>query len=83
MDKNRFSLLEDSSENRLCFLCLKVSTEICPYCSIPYCCQEHYQQHYNSKLDYCFPFRVLQKPEVSQLLASRALFKVIFFPKGW
>ena len=83
MDKNRFSLLEDSSQNRLCFLCLKASTEICSSCSIPYCCQDHYQQHYDSNLDYCFPFRVLQKPEVSHsYFASFAFFKVFISKVG-
>ena len=62
MDKNRFSLLDS---DKLCFLCLETASETCSFCDIPYCCQDHLRQHYNEKLDYCYPFRVLQRPEVS------------------
>ena len=28
-------------------------------------CTEHFKVHYNENIDYCYPFRVLQKPKVS------------------
>ena len=53
-----------SQSENLCFLCLQPASNICDKCSIPYCNQEHYKVHYNADTDYCYPFRVLQKPEV-------------------
>ena len=28
-------------------------------------CAEHLKVHYNEDIDYCYPFRVLQRPKVS------------------
>ena len=68
MEKNRFSTLENQSE--LCFLCLEKCAELCSKCSIPYCSEEHFRQHFNEELDYCYPFRVMQKPLVGRYLVS-------------
>ena len=48
----------------LCFLCLESANYTCDKCELPYCNQEHYNVHYDDEKDYCYPFRVLQKPEV-------------------
>ena len=58
------------SEN-LCFLCLQPASNICDKCSVPYCNQEHYKVHYNADTDYCYPFRVLQKPEVMKIVLNK------------
>ena len=58
------------SEN-LCFLCLQPASNICDKCSVPYCNQEHYKVHYNEDTDYCYPFRVLQKPEVMKIVLNK------------
>ena len=63
MAEDRFSLI-DKTES-LCFLCLKESDEFCKKCEIPFCCPEHLRVHYNETLDYCYPFRVMQRPQVS------------------
>ena len=61
-----------SSEDT-CFLCLKRTDKFCKMCTLPYCSQAHYDLHKTSntsgtldeaKKEYCFPFRVLEKPEV-------------------
>ena len=62
----RFTLV--SSTDNLCFLCLKPAEQICPKCSIPYCSEECNAVHYNPDSDYCYPFRVLQKPGVGRYL---------------
>ena len=59
----------DSVEN-LCFLCLKEADQLCGKCGIPFCCMEHYEVHYDEKLNYCYPFRVLQRPEVNIYVIS-------------
>ena len=60
-------------EKDKCFLCLNDANEYCAKCSLPYCCDAHYQLHSTSNKDivkgadessYCFPFRVLERPEV-------------------
>ena len=48
----------------LCFLCLDLANYRCDKCDTPYCSPEHYNVHYDNEKDYCYPFRVLQKPEV-------------------
>ena len=48
----------------LCFLCLKSADLICDKCGVPYCSLECYKVHYDTDKEYCYPFRVLQKPEV-------------------
>ena len=55
----------------LCFLCLQPASNICDKCSVPYCNQEHYKVHYNADTDYCYPFRVLQKPEVMKIVLNK------------
>ena len=64
---------DKSQENDKCFLCLNDANEYCAKCSLPYCCDAHYQLHSTSNKDivkgadessYCFPFRVLERPEV-------------------
>ena len=49
---------------KLCFLCLKPTDLCCEKCLLPYCNQEHYKVHYNKEDEYCYPFRVLQRPMV-------------------
>ena len=64
MAEDRFTNIK--STESLCFLCLKDADQLCKKCEIPYCCREHLQVHYNENIDYCYPFRVLQRPQVSQ-----------------
>ena len=52
----------------LCFLCLELANYTCDKCELPYCNQEHYNVHYDDEKDYCYPFRVLQKPEVRSIV---------------
>ena len=63
---DRFSLVEP--RDNLCFLCLQQADNLCGKCGIPYCDQEHFSIHYNQDSDYCYPFRVLQRPGVSLFL---------------
>ena len=63
MAEDRFSQIKNTES--LCFLCLKKADQLCKKCEIPYCSQEHFNVHYDEKIDYCYPFRVMQRPEVS------------------
>ena len=63
MAEDRFSDIK--SVESLCFLCLKDADYICEKCGIPYCSPECFRVHYNENTDYCYPFRVLQRPQVS------------------
>ena len=79
---NRFESIEDQVDN-LCFLCLKVCSDFCEKCGLAYCCLSHYNVH--AKNDYCYPFKVLQKPGVRlhslydlRLIAKFILASVIF-----
>ena len=63
MAEDRFSQIKNTES--LCFLCLKEADQLCKKCEIPYCSQEHFNVHYDEKIDYCYPFRVMQRPEVS------------------
>ena len=65
---------------KLCFLCLKPTDLCCEKCLLPYCNQEHYKVHYNKEDEYCYPFRVLQKPMVCFSFLKNAFFSCIF---GW
>ena len=56
-----------------CFLCIKTADRHCKNCLLPYCGEAHYALHTTSiedsnsdgsKVHYCFPFRVLERPEV-------------------
>ena len=62
MAEDRFSQIKNTES--LCFLCLKEADQLCKKCEIPYCSQEHFNVHYDEKNDYCYPFRVMQRPEV-------------------
>ena len=64
---------KEMSDKDRCFLCLKESDKFCNSCLQPYCSKDHYDLHTISNIDmpsgervanYCFPFRVLQRPEV-------------------
>ena len=79
---NRFEAIEDQVDN-LCFLCLKACSDFCEKCGLAYCCLSHYNVH--AKNDYCYPFKVLQKPGVRlhslydlRLIAKFILASVIF-----
>ena len=61
------------SDSDICFLCMKPSDKFYQSCLLPYCSQAHYDLHTITHEDmgtgelnaeYCFPFRVLQRPEV-------------------
>ena len=66
---------------KLCFLCLKPTDLYCEKCLLPYCNQEHYKVHYNKEDEYCYPFRVLQKPMVCFSFLKNTFFSCIQF--GW
>ena len=63
--EDRFTAVAGNNVDNLCFLCLKEASNLCQYCSIPFCSTEHFEIHYDAKNNYCYPFRVLQRPEVS------------------
>jgi len=63
---NRFDAIEEGVDN-LCFLCLQVSNSFCERCGLAYCSESHFLIHRQNDSE-CFPFRVLQKPEVFWLL---------------
>ena len=63
---NRFDAIEEGVDN-LCFLCLQVSNSFCERCGLAYCSESHFLIHRQNDSE-CFPFRVLQKPEVLWLL---------------
>ena len=63
--EDRFTAVTGNSAENLCFLCLKEAAFLCKYCGIPYCSKEHFDIHYDEKNKYCYPFRVLQRPEVN------------------
>ena len=71
----------------LCFLCLESANYTCDKCELPYCNQEHYNVHYDDEKDYCYPFRVLQKPEVlySMVIVNQNFDGLLFisFVQGW
>lgn len=49
----------------LCFLCLKPADNLFDKSGVPYCSDECLSVHYNAESNYCYPFRVLQRPGVS------------------
>ena len=50
MAEDRFSQIENTES--LCFLCLKKADQLCKKCEIPYCSQEHFNVHYDEKIDF-------------------------------
>ena len=78
--EDRFQPVLDA-EN-LCFLCLESAQNLCEKCGVPYCSEKHFRIHYDSTKDYCFPFRVLQKPEVSKNSEKECLMIISFFATG-
>ena len=62
--EDRFTAVAGNNVDNLCFLCLKEASNLCQHCSIPFCSTEHYEIHRDEKNNYCYPFRVLQRPEV-------------------
>ena len=68
--EDRFTAVAVNNVDNLCFLCLKEANNLCQHCSIPFCSTEHFEIHYDEKNNYCYPFRVLQRPEVSFLSRS-------------
>ena len=75
MAEDRFSQIENTES--LCFLCLKKADQLCKKCEIPYCSQEHFNVHYDEKIDYCYPFRVMQRPEVSFCFSLTIITKLL------
>ena len=78
--ENKSKELRHNSDEDKCFLCLKSAEYQCQKCRLPYCCQAHYDLHtdsseYNysekSESNDCFPFRVLEKPEVTGELSQK------------
>jgi hypothetical protein len=59
---DRFEAIGDGSSESRCFLCLKVSSDFCQECGLAFCCEGHRKVHGGP--NYCYPFRVLQKPGV-------------------
>ncbi len=63
---DRFTKFNDQEQT--CFLCLKKADDLCESCSIPYCSKEHFSVHRKESEDQndycCYPFRILQRPEV-------------------
>ena len=80
MAEDRFSQIKNTES--LCFLCLKEADQLCKKCEIPYCSQEHFNVHYDEKIDYCYPFRVMQRPEVSFWVFSQ-LTKLLVMSPSW
>ena len=73
VDKIENENCETNTGKDKCFLCLNDANNHCVKCSLPFCCDAHYQLHTTSdeniikgaaKSSYCFPFRVLERPEV-------------------
>ena len=56
---------EFKSVEHLCFLCLKEADQLCAKCGTPFCSLDHFEVHFDEENQYCYPFRVLQKPGVS------------------
>ena len=48
-----------------CFLCMKPTDLVCDHCSIPVCCDAHQRLHRSPGDDYCYPFKVCERPEVN------------------
>ena len=78
--ENNSKQLRQNSDEDKCFLCLKTADYQCEKCLLPYCCQAHYDLHTVSSEDInseksesnnCFPFRVLEKPEVTVKLSQQ------------
>ena len=65
---------ENSFDDNTCFLCLKPTQLRCKRCLLPYCQKSHYDLHVTeiesqvkgqNQEQYCYPFRVRQRPEGS------------------
>ena len=67
--EDRFTAVTGNKADNLCFLCLKEADKLCQHCSIPFCSSEHFSIHYDETSNYCYPFRVLQRPEVCRCWA--------------
>jgi len=77
MAVDRFEKICCDDHSKLCFLCLKESNTFCNECSLPYCSPSHLRVHKNNQQ--CYPFRVLQKPEVNH---TWPISFSLFFSKG-
>ena len=66
---SRFEELKNC-ENR-CFLCLKECDNLCDKCGlVVFCSQAHFEVHHKASTGYCYPFKVLQRPQVGRYLTA-------------
>ena len=64
----------ENEEKEGCFLCLKESDLRCERCGIPYCCEDHLKSHGSkTRKDYCLPFRIRHRTEVSRVMAPLSI----------